>query len=261
MRKTLILVMLALSTAVTAPVSSQNQPMTFFVSSTGSGSGGNLGGLAGADKHCQALAAKAGAGKSHVAGVSQHKQPGRPCSRLNRKRTLAQCQGSPYRIERRGAPLGQGQHQQRHRARRAGPRDQPAGRAQPARHPDGLHARWQGDDDDLPELDEQRQRGQRDAGASRSPHVRQAWIALELGTSVEGLLAGESRGDRGSRPGLLLRGQVMLRQVGRTMRSAEPRRAAGRTPTTRRRTLKTTRQSRPDARPRTPRCRPPRRPA
>jgi hypothetical protein len=36
--------------------------MTFFVSSTGSGMGGNLGGLAGADKHCQALAAKAGAG-------------------------------------------------------------------------------------------------------------------------------------------------------------------------------------------------------
>jgi len=62
MRKNLTLVMLALSTAVTAPVSSQGQQMTFFVSSTGSGSGGNLGGLAGADKHCQALAAKAGAG-------------------------------------------------------------------------------------------------------------------------------------------------------------------------------------------------------
>jgi hypothetical protein len=36
--------------------------MSFFVSSTGSGNGGNLGGLEGADKHCQALAAKAGAG-------------------------------------------------------------------------------------------------------------------------------------------------------------------------------------------------------
>jgi hypothetical protein len=36
--------------------------MSFFVSSVGSGNGGNLGGLAGADKHCQALAAKAGAG-------------------------------------------------------------------------------------------------------------------------------------------------------------------------------------------------------
>jgi hypothetical protein len=62
MRKTLTLFILALCTAVTVPVSSQSQPMTFFVSSTGSGSGGNLGGLAGADKLCQDLAAKAGAG-------------------------------------------------------------------------------------------------------------------------------------------------------------------------------------------------------
>jgi hypothetical protein len=38
------------------------QPMGFFITSTGSGQGGNLGGLAGADKHCQTLAAAAGAG-------------------------------------------------------------------------------------------------------------------------------------------------------------------------------------------------------
>ena len=37
-------------------------PMGFFVTSVGSGNGGNLGGLAGADKHCQSLAAAAGAG-------------------------------------------------------------------------------------------------------------------------------------------------------------------------------------------------------
>ena len=62
MRKTLTLFIITLCAALTAPVSAQNQPMTFFVSSTGSGMGGNLGGLAGADKHCQALGAKAGAG-------------------------------------------------------------------------------------------------------------------------------------------------------------------------------------------------------
>jgi hypothetical protein len=62
MRKTLTLFILGLCTAVTVPVSSQSQPMTFFVSSAGSGNGGNLGGLAGADKLCQDLAAKAGAG-------------------------------------------------------------------------------------------------------------------------------------------------------------------------------------------------------
>ena len=36
--------------------------MTFFVTSTGSGKGANLGGLDGADQHCQALAKAAGAG-------------------------------------------------------------------------------------------------------------------------------------------------------------------------------------------------------
>jgi hypothetical protein len=37
-------------------------PMTFFISSTGSGQGANLGGLAGADALCQRLATAAGAG-------------------------------------------------------------------------------------------------------------------------------------------------------------------------------------------------------
>jgi hypothetical protein len=37
--------------------------MTFFITSTGSGKGADLGGLAGADRHCQALAAAVGAGK------------------------------------------------------------------------------------------------------------------------------------------------------------------------------------------------------
>ncbi len=38
------------------------QDMSFFVTSTNPGGGGDLGGLAGADAHCQALAATAGAG-------------------------------------------------------------------------------------------------------------------------------------------------------------------------------------------------------
>jgi len=43
----------------------QMQPsgMTFFITSAGSGKGADLGGLAGADKLCQSLAAAAGAGK------------------------------------------------------------------------------------------------------------------------------------------------------------------------------------------------------
>ena len=38
------------------------EPMTFFITSTPSGNGANFGGLAGADAHCQTLAAAAGRG-------------------------------------------------------------------------------------------------------------------------------------------------------------------------------------------------------
>jgi hypothetical protein len=52
----------ALLAAGAAAVYAQSSNMTFFVSSTGSGKGADFGGLAGADKHCQTLAAAAGAG-------------------------------------------------------------------------------------------------------------------------------------------------------------------------------------------------------
>jgi len=42
--------------------STASNGMSFFITSTGSGKGGDFGGLAGADKHCQTLAAAAGAG-------------------------------------------------------------------------------------------------------------------------------------------------------------------------------------------------------
>src|SRR5688572_1927145 len=48
--------------AATLSVSAQGNQMSFFVTSAGPGNGANLGGLAGADKHCQTLAAAAGAG-------------------------------------------------------------------------------------------------------------------------------------------------------------------------------------------------------
>jgi hypothetical protein len=44
-------------------IAGQAAEMTFFVTSVGLGKCADLNGLAGADKHCQALAAKAGAGK------------------------------------------------------------------------------------------------------------------------------------------------------------------------------------------------------
>ena len=52
---------LVVAGCATGPSGSGN-PMTFFVTSTGPGKGGDLGGLEGADRHCQALASAAGAG-------------------------------------------------------------------------------------------------------------------------------------------------------------------------------------------------------
>jgi hypothetical protein len=58
---------MALGVAVFAAVASlgisaQQNQMSFFITTAGPGMGANLGGLAGADKHCQTLAAAAGAG-------------------------------------------------------------------------------------------------------------------------------------------------------------------------------------------------------
>jgi len=54
-------------------------PMTFFVTSTPIGDGGNLGGLAGADAYCQKLATAVGAG-NHTwhAYLSTQARPGQP---------------------------------------------------------------------------------------------------------------------------------------------------------------------------------------
>ena len=53
---------LALLSCFGGAAHAQQSDMTFFVTSTGSGKGADLGGLAGADKQCQMLAQAAGAG-------------------------------------------------------------------------------------------------------------------------------------------------------------------------------------------------------
>src|SRR5262245_38163963 len=57
--------------------SAQQAGMTFFVTSSNLGNGANLGGLDGADKHCQSLAQAAGAGgKTWKAYLSTQAQSG-----------------------------------------------------------------------------------------------------------------------------------------------------------------------------------------
>ncbi len=65
--------------AAPAPQPPQFPNMTFFITSTPGADGANLGGLEGADKHCQDLAAKAGAGgKTWRAYLSQQAEGGKP---------------------------------------------------------------------------------------------------------------------------------------------------------------------------------------
>jgi hypothetical protein len=58
----ILALMMSTPSALSGQGAQPSQPMSFFVTSVGPGTGGNLGGLDGADKHCQSLAAAAGAG-------------------------------------------------------------------------------------------------------------------------------------------------------------------------------------------------------
>jgi len=58
-----IAVLMTLAAAAGAQSAKISPDMSFFITSAGLGKGADLGGLAGADRHCQQLAAAAGAGK------------------------------------------------------------------------------------------------------------------------------------------------------------------------------------------------------
>ena len=51
-----------LALSASTPAQAQQSSISFFVTSVGPGKGGNLGGLEGADRHCQSLAQAVGAG-------------------------------------------------------------------------------------------------------------------------------------------------------------------------------------------------------
>ena len=78
-------------------------PMGFFVTSVGSGKGADLGGLAGADAHCQKLATAAGSGQRNwraylttpKSQASRLQRPPLPCMPAT---ALAQAHGSTPRV-------------------------------------------------------------------------------------------------------------------------------------------------------------------
>jgi hypothetical protein len=62
MRLSLYTFLMLVSLSLCTPAQAQQTPMTFFITSAGPGKGADLGGLEGADRHCQTLAQAAGAG-------------------------------------------------------------------------------------------------------------------------------------------------------------------------------------------------------
>ncbi len=69
----------ALAMACSVAVHAEQPAMTFFVTSVGTGQGADLGGLAGADAHCQQLAEAAGAGghtwRAYLSASARDGQP------------------------------------------------------------------------------------------------------------------------------------------------------------------------------------------
>lgn len=81
MKKSLLFTSIALITAATtfSTINSQENEMSFFITSVGSGDGANIGGLAGADAHCATLASAAGSrGKTWRAYLSAHPSDSSP---------------------------------------------------------------------------------------------------------------------------------------------------------------------------------------
>src|SRR5580693_1260925 len=62
--------------SLTAPTRAQQAAMSFFVTSVGKGDGADLGGLAGADAHCQALAKAAGSTETNWHAYLSTTEPG-----------------------------------------------------------------------------------------------------------------------------------------------------------------------------------------
>jgi len=83
MKTTIRLTVLAsaavMALSLTGSAQAQQSDMSFFITSVGSGKGANLGGLQGADQHCQQLAQAAGAGnkmwRSYLSTATNAAQP------------------------------------------------------------------------------------------------------------------------------------------------------------------------------------------
>lgn len=77
MNKTWCAVVLAAAAMISGAACAQDAKMSFFITSVGLGKGADLGGLDGADRHCQALATAAGSKKEWRAYLSTSAEGGK----------------------------------------------------------------------------------------------------------------------------------------------------------------------------------------
>ncbi len=167
-----------------------DRPRIFFVSSTGSGRGADLGGLAGADRLCTSLASAAGAGnRTWRAYLSTTPGPG-DARAVNARDRIGT---GPWRNA-KGVVIAQNvdraaRHEQHHQAdgadREGRGRQRPRRQAEHARHPHRLAARRHGDRRQrrhhLRQLDqERRRRGDGRPPRSHRPRRERAGEVVEL---------------------------------------------------------------------------------
>ena len=209
------------SQAQTPPAAPPPQPpqfpnMTFFVTSVGGPQGANYGGLEGADRHCQTLAAKAGAGgKTWRAYLSTQAVGG--ATAVNAKDRIG---AGPW-VNAKGVTIATSVADLHSANNKIGPDTIVAenGRLIPNRfYTVNQHDVLTGSQADRPpagqghdlrQLDQERRR-QRDAGPCRphGPARRRCVEVVEHLAPLARLRRGVPGGDRRRRPALLLRGEL-----------------------------------------------------
>ena len=203
--------------ATTAGLQAQQSAMTFFITSAGSGNGGNLGGLEGADAHLPEAGDGRRRRRQDLARLPQHhRREVRQCARPHRPRTLAEREGRDRRPHPRRPAQRQEQSHQADRAHRDRPGGQrPRRQAEHARHPHRLVAgrprgRRRREGHDLQQLDQRRRRlGHRRTSRPPGPRHVAAGDLLEFVARLEGLQPAGAGLDRRQRPALLLRVELI----------------------------------------------------
>ena len=199
--------------APSAPAVTAQGNLSFFITSAGPGKGADLGGLAGADAHCQALAKAAGAGnrewRAYLSATAANGQPA-----VNAKDRIGSgpwFNAKGVQVAANVADLHSDNNKLSKENSLTEKGDVVNGRGDTPNQHDiltGIEPRRHGVGRDLQQLDELGGRWQRDGRSPRSPGRRRQPDVVALGAPLEGLRPRAPARDRRRRLLLLLRGEV-----------------------------------------------------